>query len=189
MSRPESLEELLSREKLMVFPTDTVYGLGGNGLNKDLMDKIYRLKRRREEKPLSLHLFSIEGVYKYTSDLTDEQKELIEELLPGPYTLILPAGTEAPRVSVGKSEKVGVRVPDCSKFLELGTYIDFPLVGTSVNKSGEPPMNDLDSIVETYGGLVDVFVEAEEEMEEEPSTILDLSFQPPKVLRGPYPRK
>lgn len=186
---PEELEELLTPEKLIVFPTDTVYGLGGDGRNKDLMDKIYRLKRRSKEKPLSLHLFSKEEVYKYVLEPSSRQKELIEELLPGSYTLILPASSEAPRVSVGKGEKVGLRVPDCRSFAKLSPYIDFPLVGTSVNKSGEPPLNDIDDIVETYGGLVDVFIEAEGEMEGSSSTVLDLTFEPPKVLRGTYPRE
>ena len=184
----EELKKLITPEKLIVFPTDTIYGLGGNGRNKKLMDKIYGLKRRSRDKPLSLHLFSVEQIYEYTIELSSRQKELIEKLLPGPYTIILPPSPEAPEVSVGKSGKVGVRVPDCRVFRKLKSYVDFPLVGTSVNKSGEPPLKDIDKIVQIYGGLVDIFIEAEDEMEEEPSTVLDLTFQPPKVLRGPYPR-
>ena len=179
-------EEVLTEETLMVFPTDTVYGLGGNARNESVVSRIYRVKQRSKDKPLTLHLFSIDEIQDHASELSERQNGLIDKLLPGPYTLVLPAGPEAPEVSVSRERKVGVRVPDSPSFRSLAQYIDFPLVGSSVNKSGEPPMTDFDRIVEEFGGLVDLFIQSEEEMSHESSAVLDLTFDPPKVLRGDF---
>ena len=183
------VEEVFGPETVMIFPTDTVYGLGGNGRSDKVVSRIYRIKQRSRKKPLSLHLFSIDEISNYTAELVDRQKDLISELLPGPYTLILPAGPDAPASSVSEERKVGIRVPDCPSFLELSDHINYPLVGTSVNKSGDEPLTDFEEIVEKFGGLVDLFIEAQEEIENKPSTVLDITFDPPKVLRGSHPRQ
>ena len=179
-------KEVFKTDTLMVFPTDTVYGLGGNGDDDSVTSRIYRVKQRSEDKPLTLHLFSRDDIFSYVLDISEKQKALIDKLLPGPYTIILPANSEAPDVSVSREKKVGIRVPDSDSFRGLKQHIDFPLVGTSVNKSGEPPMTDFDRIVEEFGGIVDLFIESEEEMSGESSTVLDLTFDPPKVIRGEF---
>ncbi len=178
--------EAFQEDTLMVFPTDTVYGLGGNARDESVVSRIYRVKQRSEDKPLTLHLFSRAEISKYVPDISERQQNLIEGFFPGPYTVILPANSNAPEVSVSREKKVGIRVPDSDSFRDLKKNIDFPLVGTSVNKSGEPPMTDFDRIVDEFGGLVDLFIEAEEEMSGESSTVLDLTFEPPKVLRGDF---
>lgn len=182
-------DELFNSDVLMVFPTDTLYGLGGNASNEEVVERIYRIKRREKTKPLSLHLFSIEDIGQYTNDLSSWQKEMINDLLPGPYTLILPAGTEAPPCAVSQEQKVGIRVPDSPTFRQLEEQVSYPLAGTSVNRSGEPPMTDFDSIVDRYGGRVELFIQSQEPMEQKSSTVLDLSQHPPQTLRGEYPRE
>lgn len=183
--RPD-IDEAFKEDTLMVFPTDTVYGLGGNARDDSVVSRIYRVKQRSKDKPLTLHLFSREDVFEYVPEISKKQQNLIEKLLPGPYTVILPANSNAPEVSVSREQKVGIRVPDSNSFRGLEENVDFPLVGTSVNKSGEPPMTDFDRIVDEFGGLVDLFIESEEEMSGESSTVLDLTFDPPKVLRGDF---
>lgn len=178
--------EAFKEDVLMVFPTDTVYGLGGNARDESVVSRIYRVKQRSEDKPLSLHLFSRRDVSKYVPEISEKQQNIIDKLLPGPYTIILPANSNAPDVSVSREKKVGIRVPDSNSFRNLEENIDFPLVGTSVNKSGEPPMTDFDRIVDEFGGIVDLFIESPEEMSGETSTVLDLTFDPPKVLRGDF---
>ncbi|MBS3766299.1 threonylcarbamoyl-AMP synthase [Candidatus Bipolaricaulota bacterium] len=183
----KDVEDLFDEETLMVFPTDTVYGLGGNAREESVTSRVYRVKQRSTEKPLTLHLFSTDDIAKYTVDLSEKQQEIIKSLLPGPYTLVLPANSTAPDVSVSREKKVGIRVPDSDSFREIEQNVDFPIVGTSVNKSGEPPMTDFDRIVEEFGGIVDLFIQSEEEMSHESSTVLDLTFDPPKALRGEFP--
>jgi len=182
-----TVQDVFGPKTVMIFPTDTVYGIGGNALEKSVTDRIYRVKQRSKEKPLTLHLFSVESVHQYVVDISERQKRIIDDLLPGPYTLILPASSQAPEVSVGTEKKVGIRVPGSDSFRELEDLIDYPLVGTSVNKSGEPPMTDFDRIVDKYGGLVDLFIKSEEQLNDQASTVLDISYNPPKVLRGTYP--
>ncbi|MBS3735940.1 threonylcarbamoyl-AMP synthase [Candidatus Bipolaricaulota bacterium] len=180
------IEEAFKEDTLMVFPTDTVYGLGGNARDDSVVSRIYRVKQRSKDKPLTLHLFSRGDVREFVTEISEKQQNLIEQLLPGSYTVILPANSNAPEVSVSREKKVGIRVPDSDSFRSLEENVDFPLVGTSVNKSGEPPMTDFDRIVDEFGGLVDLFIESEEEMSGESSTVLDLTFDPPKVLRGDF---
>ncbi len=187
LEEDKEVEELFDEETLMIFPTDTVYGLGGNANDESVTSRVYRVKQRSTEKPLTLHLFSTDEISQYTLDLSEKQQAIIEKLLPGPYTLILPANSETPEVSVSRERKVGVRVPDSDSFRALEGNVNFPLVGTSVNKSGEPPMTDFDRIVEEFGGIVDLFIQSEDEMSHEPSTVLDLTFDPPKALRGELP--
>lgn len=187
LEEDKEVEELFNEETLMIFPTDTVYGLGGNAKEESVISRVYRVKQRSTEKPLTLHLFSIDDVSKYTLDLSNKQWGIIEKLLPGPYTLVLPANAEAPDVSVSRERKVGIRVPDSDSFRALEENVNFPLVGTSVNKSGDPLMTDFDRIVEEFGGIVDLFIQSEDEMSHEPSTVLDLTFDPPKALRGEFP--
>lgn len=187
LDEQKDVEDLFDEETLMVFPTDTVYGLGGNAREESVTSRVYRVKQRSTEKPLTLHLFSTDDISKYTMDLSKKQQEIIETLLPGPYTMVLPANSNAPDVSVSREKKVGIRVPDSDSFRGLEENVDFPLVGTSVNKSGEPPMTDFDRIVEEFGGIVDLFIQSEEEMNHQSSTVLDLTFDPPKALRGEFP--
>lgn len=187
LEEDKEVEELFDEETLMIFPTDTVYGLGGNANEESVTSRVYRVKQRSTEKPLTLHLFSIDEISQFTLDLSEKQRAIIEKLLPGPYTLILPANAEAPEVSVSRERKVGIRVPDSDSFRALEENVNFPLVGTSVNKSGEPPMTDFDRIVEEFGGIVDLFIQSEDEMSHEPSTVIDLTFDPPKALRGELP--
>lgn len=178
--------DVFQEDTLMVFPTDTVYGLGGNARDESVVSRIYRVKQRSEDKPLTLHLFSTNDISKYALDISEKQKSLIDRLLPGPYTIILPANADAPEVSVSREKKVGIRVPDSNSFRHLEENVDFPLVGTSVNKSGEPPMTDFEKIVQEFGGIVDLFIESEEELSGESSTVLDLTYDPPKVIRGSF---
>ena len=191
MKNESDIEEVFTEETLMVFPTDTVYGLGGNGKESSVVSRIYRVKQRSTEKPLSLHLFSKKEIDQYVTDLSDRQRDLIDRLLPGPYTVILPANSNAPEVSVSREKKVGIRVPDSASFQALEDKINYPLVGSSVNKSSNPPMADFDRIVREFGGIVDLFIESDEgeEMSGESSTVLDLTFDPPKVLRGDFSLK
>lgn len=183
------IDDVFGPETLMVFPTDTVYGIGGNANEKSVIERIYRVKQRSKKKPLTLHLFSVDQIEEYGAEISDRQWEIINELLPGPYTIILPASARAPDVSVSQEKKVGIRVPDSDSFRELEDMLDYPLVGTSVNKSGETPMANFDEIVDQYGGLVDLFIESDKPLGRVASTVLDISFDRPRVLRGEYPKE
>ncbi|MFQ6117508.1 MAG: L-threonylcarbamoyladenylate synthase, partial [Candidatus Bipolaricaulia bacterium] len=133
----ELIAEVVSRGGLIVFPTETVYGLGCAAQDREAIARLYRLKRREREKPLALHLGRVEDLFKYAL-VGERERRWIERLLPGPYTLILRAARDAPPVAV-RGGKVGARVPASAAFQRIAAAAGVLLAGTSANRSGEPP--------------------------------------------------
>jgi len=180
----DQITKIIQEGGVIIFPTDTVYGLGGDAFNPKVIEAIYQLKGRAPDKPLSLHLGSTAEIEKYCRDLTTKQKRAIEKLLPGPFTLLLWASAKAPKVSVSKDGKLGVRVPKSGSFRIFYERARVPLVGTSVNLSGEPPLTDIKEIIEKFSDKVDLIIATGERMSQQSSAVIDLTEDPPTVLRG-----
>ena len=104
--------EILKGGGLVAFPTETVYGLGGNGLDKEAAKKIYAAKGRPSDNPLILHVSSIEEVYPLVKALPEKAKKLMEAFWPGPLTLVLPKSDIVPKESTGGLETVALRSPE-----------------------------------------------------------------------------
>ncbi len=173
--------------ELIIFPTDTVYGLGCDAFNQTALQKIYQLKGRDPQRPLSTHLRSVAEIERYCDALSEKQKSWVERLLPGPYTLILKASKKASPASVSPDGKVGLRVPNSASFRCVAQAANVPLVGTSINRSGEPALTDIDTIIEKFSGFVGLIVVTDEPMSNESSTVIDLTEKKPKILRGILP--
>ncbi len=109
--------EVIGKGGLILFPTETVYGLGCAAQNQKAIERLYRLKGRERGKPLALHLGSIEALFRYVI-IGERERRWIERLLPGPYTLVLKASEAAPPVAVSGG-KVGVRIPRSWAFREV----------------------------------------------------------------------
>jgi len=176
---PELVEEALETGKTLIFPTDTVYGIGGNPWDERTLAHVRTLKGRPADRPFTLHLPTIAVIERY-AQLDDRLREVIRRFLPGPYTLLLPASTGAPPSAV-KDSLVGIRVPDHPFFTDAIARLDRPLFGTSVNPSGEEPINDVAEIIERFGG-VDLIVTGP--VEGRPSTIVDATADPPRIVRA-----
>ena len=177
-----AVEMALETGQTLIFPTDTVYGIGGNPWDERTLNHVCRLKERTPGQPFTLHLWHISEIGTYTQ-CEPEMLRIIDQLLPGPYTLLLPAGPRAPRSAV-LDGKVGVRVPDHPFFDSVMSHLGRPLFGTSVNRHGEPPLNDVDAIIDRFGA-VDLILTGPVGLD--PSALLDLSTDPPRVLRGEGP--
>ena len=173
--------------ELMIFPTDTVYGLGCDAFNEHALQRIYELKGRDPQRPLSTHLRSVSEIERYCQPLTTTQRNWLDQLLPGPYTVILKASGHTPKASVSPDGKVGLRVPDSRSFQLLAEAAGVPLVGTSVNRSGEPALMDIEEIISQFGDLVDLIIVTDESMSGQNSTVVDLTGSKPRVLRGTLP--
>ncbi|MBI1744842.1 threonylcarbamoyl-AMP synthase [Candidatus Acetothermia bacterium] len=173
--------------ELIIFPTDTVYGFGCDAFNEKALQKIYELKGRDPQRPLSTHLRSVSEIERYCEPLTAKQRYWLDQLLPGPYTVILKASKQAPKASVSPDGKVGLRVPDSRSFQLLAEAAGVPLVGTSVNRSGQPVFTDIEEIISQFGDLVDLIIVTNKPMSSQSSTVLDLTGSTPKVLRGTLP--
>lgn len=175
--------EILKGGGLVAFPTETVYGLGGNGLDKEAAKKIYAAKGRPSDNPLILHVSSMEEVYPLVKALPEKAKKLMEAFWPGPLTLVLPKSDLVPKESTGGLETVALRSPENALTLELIRACGFPIAGPSANLSGRPSPTEASHVFEDLGGRIEGILEDGAVGIGVESTIVDLSEDCPTLLR------
>lgn len=175
--------EILKQGGLVAFPTETVYGLGGNGLDKEAAKKIYAAKGRPSDNPLILHVSSIEEVYPLVKALPEKAKKLMETFWPGPLTLVLPKSDLVPKESTGGLENVALRSPENALTLSLIRACGFPIAGPSANLSGRPSPTEASHVFEDLGGRIEGILEDGAVGIGVESTIVDLSENCPTLLR------
>ena len=175
--------EILKQGGLVAFPTETVYGLGGNGLDKEAAKKIYAAKGRPSDNPLILHVSSIEEVYPLVKALPEKAKKLMEAFWPGPLTLVLPKSDLVPKESTGGLETVALRSPENALTLSLIRACGFPIAGPSANLSGRPSPTEASHGFEDLGGRIEGILEDGAVGIGVESTIVDLSEDCPTLLR------
>ena len=141
--------------KLIIFPTDTVYGIGCSIYDVENQNKIYKIKNRSKDKPLAVLCSSLSQIEKIAV-VSDDAKKLIMNFLPGPLTLILPSKQDVKDV-LGL-DTIGVRIPNHEVALKIIGQMG-PMTTTSVNDSGEKEMNEYDEIVKKYSKVVDYIYE------------------------------
>lgn len=133
---------------LVVYPTETVYGLGADALDPDAVERVYEAKGRARSKPLSMAVPDVETAVQYT-DLTDRERAFVREFLPGPATVVVEAGPDVPAELTAGRDRVGIRIPDHDVALSLLREVS-PITATSANVSGEPSVQratDLDPAI------------------------------------------
>jgi len=177
-----ALLEALETSQTIIFPTETVYGIGGNPWDEVTLGRVRALKGRSPDQPFTLHLPCVNEIERYAV-VDPPSRAIIGRLLPGPFTLLLPAKPDAPPSAI-LDGVVGVRVPDHPLFLGTLQALGRSLFGTSVNRSGEPPLSDLGRIIDAFGS-VDLIVEGP--VKGTASSILDLTQRPIRLIRGTLP--
>ncbi len=176
--------EVVRRGGLIVYPTDTVYGLGCDPLNARAVRRVFEVKGRGA-RPLPVLASSIEDIGRI-AELSDAALRLAEAFWPGPLTLVLPRKPVLPSVLTCGLPSVGVRIPGHGFAIELVRACGGLLVGTSANKSGRPPPRTAREALEELGGLVELVIDGGPTPLGIPSTVLDLTGPEPKLLReGP----
>lgn len=130
----------------VIIPTDTIYGIACDALNKKAVNKVYKIKKRDNNKPLTLNLNKKKDITKYAYITNKLEKEIIKKLMPGAITLLLKKKEYVVDLISKNSEYIGVRVPNNKIVKEIIKKINSPLVLTSVNISGEMPIIDLDDL-------------------------------------------
>lgn len=175
---------LLKKGGVIAYPTDTIYGMGCLVSNTQAIEKIFKIKARDEAKPMSLLCSSLEMLSQYCQPLTPSNKNLLRRLLPGPYTFILSANDNVPPSLVGQPRKtVGLRIPRHNFCLSITKYLNEAIVTTSVNRSGESPLNDPAAIEASFGPMLDAII-IHESPQGESSTILDITGKEPLLVRA-----
>ena len=175
--------EIIRAGGLVAFPTETVYGLGGDALNPEASGKIYAAKGRPSDNPLIIHICKLEDITKIVSDLPERAKRLAQEFWPGPLTMVLPKADIVPKQTTGGLDTVAVRMPvdpTALAFIEAaGGYVAAP----SANVSGRPSPTDAKYVIEDMEGRIEMILDdgaVEIGLE---STIVDLTGEIPMLLR------
>ncbi len=174
--------EYLRQGGLLAYPTDTCYGLGCSILEKKAIDQIYRMKRMRADKPLSFICSDLKDISKY-GVLSDQAHRLIRGRLPGPYTFVLPATREVPKLLQSKRKQVGIRVPDHPVILTIVRQLGHPIITTTCQMEGdEQPCTDVYDIKDRFGHMIDMAVDGGY-LAPEYSSVIQLEGTEVQVLR------
>lgn len=179
----EDIIRSLQEGGIIVFPTDTFYGLGANCYLKEAVLRIYGLKRRKPSKPLGLVVSEMRMAESLAADLPPLFKQLASEFWPGPLTLILKASPSLPRELLSRRGTVGLRVPALPWLQILIKKAGFPLTATSANLSGEAEVSNPEEVMRIFKGKVDLIVDGGPTPGGKPSTVVDLSIEKPKIIR------
>jgi len=175
--------EALQAGRIIVYPTDTVYGLGCSVESKSAIEKIHLLKRQRREKPFSFVCSDLKHVSEYAY-VSNTAFKIMKRLIPGPYTFVLPAARmkHLPRILVSKRKTVGIRVPNSPVVTALVQSLGHPILSTSVTDESGDLLDDPERIHSLFGHAVDIVLDGGP-LHSEPSTVIDLTTDQPEVLR------
>ena len=179
----EEAAQILKTGGLVAFPTETVYGLGGNGLDKEAARKIYAAKGRPSDNPLILHVSKMEEVYPLVESVPEKAKRLMESFWPGPLTLIFKKSKIVPLESTGGLDTVAIRCPDNALTLELIERAGLPVAGPSANLSGSPSPTEASHVYHDLSGRIEGILDDGAVGIGVESTILDMSTDRPTLLR------
>lgn len=168
---------------LVAVPTETVYGLAGNGLDEQTVSEIYRVKGRPEVKPLSLMVHGPEAMEEYCEDVPEAAYVLAEQFWPGPLTIVLKAKETVPSIVRAGGNTVGLRCPDHPLTLELLEQCRLPLAAPSANVSGRPSPKTAGEVLSYFDGEIDGVIDGGPCGLGRESTIIDLSRTPYRILR------
>ena len=175
--------EILRQGGLVAFPTETVYGLGGNGLDPEAARKIYAAKGRPSDNPLILHVAKIEEVLPLVDSIPEKARLLMESFWPGPLTLIMKKSPLVPLESTGGLQTVAIRCPDNALTLSLIEKAGIPIAGPSANLSGHPSPTEAAHVYHDLAGRIEGILDDGAVGIGVESTILDMSTDRPTLLR------
>ena len=183
MEQIKKQAEILKAGKTVIFPTETVYGVGANGLDKNAIKKIYEAKQRPLNKPISLLVSNIDMIENVAKDITNIEYSIIEKFFPGPLTIILKKKETIPDVLTAGSDTIGIRMPANDIALNLINYAGVPIATPSANISGKPSGTNLKDIIKDFDGNVDCFIDDGPSKIGLASTIVKVVDGVPHILR------
>ncbi len=177
----EKAIEVFKNNGLVIFPTETVYGIGCRLGSKKAITKLYKVKKRESKKPTSKLVADLKQAKKYAT-FTKAALLLAKKFWPGPLTLVLKAEKTVPKEIQGQGETVGLRQPSQKILLKILKGLKEPILAPSANFTGEKAPTNLDSVDSSLKGMVDYVVD-EPSGGLQPSTVIDLTLDKPTFLR------
>ncbi len=166
--------------KTILYPTDTVYGIGANIFDVEAVKRVYIIKNRALNKPLSICVSKIDDIHNIAY-LDKDIENMLKDILPGPFTVILNKKENVPPILTSGSSKIGIRIPDNKICMELSR--EFPITTTSANISGQPVLESINEILKQLHEEIDLVLDSGNCRHGTHSTVLDMTIYPPKMLR------
>ena len=175
--------EIIKNGGIVVFPTETVYGIGTNGLDKEAVERLYKIKERPLNKPISLLVSDYEMIEKVVKDINELEYKIMKKFFPGPLTIILNKKDIVPDIVTSGGSTVGIRMPEEEITRKLIEYAGVPIAAPSANISGKPSGIDLQEIVKEFGDKVDYYIDGGKSKIGIGSTIVKVENNTIKILR------
>ncbi len=173
----------LARGEVIVFPTETLYGLGADALNSRAVDKVFQFKGRDAKNPIPVLAADLGMLEMLVAAVPAAAKKLIDSFWPGPLTLVLPARSEIPKPLVNKTGGVGVRISSHPITTKLVGRFGRPLTATSANPSGQEPARTLEEARRYFSGAIEIFIDGGRLESKTGSTVIELLNHKSRIIR------
>ncbi|MGD9488213.1 MAG: L-threonylcarbamoyladenylate synthase [Calditrichaceae bacterium] len=173
--------EVLKNGGVVVYPTDTIYGLGADLFHKQAMERIFRIKKSSNHKLLSFICPDLKDISNW-AQVPDYAYKIMRRVTPGSYTFILRASRQVPKILLQKRKTVGIRIPDSPVAIALAKELGRPILSTSVPLGDDGYYTDPDEIAQRYANEIDLILDAGISFNQ-PSTIVDFTTEDPQILR------
>ena len=175
--------DYIKNGQLVAIPTETVYGLGANGLDENAVAKIFEAKGRPQDNPLILHVADAADMEKFCHSIPQAAYALAAAFWPGPLTMVLPARDIVPKRTTANLSTVAVRCPDCEVTRQIIRLSGVPIAAPSANISGKPSTTTAQHVFDDHQGKFPLIVDGGSCRVGVESTIIDLTEEPPRLLR------
>ena len=179
----EEAVDVLRNGGLIGYPTETVYGLGADAYNEEAIERLFKIKGREKDKPISLLVGNVGMLEEVTSRVPPLAMSLIQGYWPGALTIIFEASKRCPPILTGNSGKVGVRISPHRTAQKLLETLKRPITSTSANLSGMPSLSDPLEVYGIFRGRIDLIIDGGKTKGEGESTVIDVTVSPPRILR------
>ncbi len=177
------IAEIIKQGGIVIFPTETVYGIGANALNTDAVKKLYKIKQRPLTKPISLLVSNMDMINQVAENITDMEYKLMNNFFPGPLTIILKKKDIISNIVTANQETVGIRMPSNELARKLIEYAGVPIATPSANISGKPSGIDIKEIEKDFYGKVNCIIKGNDIKFGISSTIVKVNENIPYILR------
>lgn len=181
--------DCISSGGVVVYPTETVYGLGADPFNPSALNRVFAIKGREKSKSLILLLPDQNVLHKLVNEIPDDAYRLIEALWPGPLTLVLRGREELPAALLGPDNSIAVRISDSPVCADLLSLLGNPITSTSANRSGYPPVESAPEAHLQFGEEVDMILDGGEVSNTQPSTLVRITDRTEILREGRIPNE
>ena len=173
----------IENDGIVIFPTDTVYGLACNCFSERAINKLFEIKHRARYKPINVLTNSVEKMLQVVDKITFKEKELMKRYMPGALTIIFNKNNSVPDILTSGLDTIGVRIPNNKIALKILERVPYPLAVTSANISGEKDGTEINDFITTFDGKVDIIIDGGKTKLQRPSTIVRVENDTINVIR------